>query len=279
MADDERLRRIEELLRHTYVRTVENLDRSLQTLWRERQLAHPNPLTRFGRRCFSQGDEDGLVMEFTRRLGIERGHFVEFGVGNGMENNSLILLALGWRGAWIGGEDLAFDPSASDKLFFFKDWVTADNMFDLFGRGCAALGQPPADIDLVSMDLDGNDHHYCRELLAKGIRPRLFVVEYNSKFPPPVEFVMEYDARHRWGGDDHFGASLSSFDTLFREFGYRLICCNAATGANAYFVPEDLADRFPEAPERIEDIFAEPFYYQLNRYGHKTAVKTIQSFL
>jgi hypothetical protein len=35
---------------------------------------------------------------------IETGTFAEFGVGNGLENNTLILLASGWRGFWIDGQ-------------------------------------------------------------------------------------------------------------------------------------------------------------------------------
>jgi hypothetical protein len=35
---------------------------------------------------------------------VETGTFAEFGVGNGLENNTLILLASGWRGFWIDGQ-------------------------------------------------------------------------------------------------------------------------------------------------------------------------------
>ena len=48
---------------------------------------HPNPLTKFGTKCFSQTDEDGLTLEILRRLGLEYGVFAEFGVGNGKENS------------------------------------------------------------------------------------------------------------------------------------------------------------------------------------------------
>jgi hypothetical protein len=77
----------------------------------------------------------------------------------------------------------------------------------------------------------------------KGILAKLFIVEYNAKFPPPIEFQIDYDPRHTWAHDDYYGASLSSFDRLFSRFGYRLVCCNAHTGANAFFVDADHAER------------------------------------
>src|SRR5512146_745114 len=67
------------------------------------KLAHPNPLSRCGMKCFSQTDEDGITLEILRRIrSLESGTFAEFGVGNGSENNTLILKALGWKGFWVG---------------------------------------------------------------------------------------------------------------------------------------------------------------------------------
>jgi hypothetical protein len=75
-----------------------------------------HPLRIRGRRHFSQNDEDGILLEILRRLDIvDPRSFIEFGVGDGTENNTIILLAKKWRGAWVGGENLAFDvpPEAS----------------------------------------------------------------------------------------------------------------------------------------------------------------------
>ena len=73
------------------VRAAWDSNRDLQNLIRERQQAHPNPLTRYGRKCFSQADEDGITLEILRRIGIQDGTFCEFAVGNGLENNTLLL--------------------------------------------------------------------------------------------------------------------------------------------------------------------------------------------
>ena len=49
-----------------------------------------NPLNRFGAKYFSSTDEDGITLEIAKRLGIKSGTFIEIGVGNGLENNTLI---------------------------------------------------------------------------------------------------------------------------------------------------------------------------------------------
>src|SRR5262249_11524755 len=84
------------------------------------ELTGKNPLMAHGRRYFSQNDEDGILLEILRRLSItEPSSFCEFGVGNGTENNTIILLAMKWRGIWVGEEDLAFEcPISGSRLAF-----------------------------------------------------------------------------------------------------------------------------------------------------------------
>src|SRR5689334_5694165 len=84
-------------------------DLLIRAAWEYSESVAKNPLNRFGAKYFSQADEDGITCEIVRRLGIKNGIFAEFGVGNGLENNTLILLANGWRGFWVGGQDLAFN--------------------------------------------------------------------------------------------------------------------------------------------------------------------------
>jgi len=102
-----------------------------------------NPLNDYGYKCFSQSDEDGITLEILRRIGgVDKGVFAEFGVGNGTENNTLILAAMGWRGFWVGGEKLAFDvrPPAQIGFAYIRDWVTRDNIVDHTKAGMKAIG-------------------------------------------------------------------------------------------------------------------------------------------
>jgi hypothetical protein len=239
--------------------------------------AHPNRFTRFGKKCFSQNDEDGLTLEIVRRLGLSDGVYAEFGVGNGLENNTLILAALGWRGFWVGGGELAFNHTQARRFRYFKQWITLENIVGLCRQGAEASEAKA--VDVVSLDLDGNDLYLVRALLEAGLGPRLFIVEYNAKFPPPVKFTIAYDPAHTWKGDDYFGASLSSFADLFAEFGYGLVCCNAGTGCNAFFVKNEDMALFDEVPADINDIYVGPKYQTFQAFAHRQSIKTIERIM
>lgn len=240
---------------------------------------HPNPLLNDGGKVYSQNDEDGITFEILRRIGVASGVFCEFGVGNGVENNTLALAALGWSGLWIGSADLAFEtnPAKSNKLNFhyLKAWVTRSNIVSLLEIGLALIRRDGC--DLISMDLDGNDYYFVEELLASGAAPRLFIVEYNGRFIPPIKFKIDYDDDHQWTGDDYFGASLACFAELFDNNGYFLACCNI-TGANAFFVRNDYRSSFQDIPVGIERLYASPKYFLtgLDVSGHPPSIRTVE---
>jgi hypothetical protein len=241
------------------------------------QSSHINPLNAFGRKCFSQTDEDGITLEIIRRLGINEGVYAEFGVGNGLENNTIILASLGWRGFWVGGEDLLINYEAAKKFKYIKDWITLDNIVTHAKNGLESINAE--EIDVVSLDLDGNDIYFVEELLSNGILPKLFIVEYNAKFMPPSKFQIKYNPQHKWTGDDYFGAALSNFADLFGKHNYELICCNSHTGANAFFVMKDYLDLFSDVPKNINDIYVGPRYHLYSNFGHKRSAKVVETII
>jgi hypothetical protein len=203
----------------------------------------------------------------------------------------------GWSGVWIDGGDLALHvPEASRRLAFVRDWVTKDSCVPLMRRGLEAIGagagsssgangasgangsDRDATVNLVSMDLDGNDLHFVRAILEAGYAPDLFIVEYNAKFPPPIRFSIDYDPAYTWQGGDYSGASLQSFVDLLGESGYRLVCCNV-TGINAFFVRDDHADRFADVPADPRQLFMPPDYNWFIQRGHRADPRSIEYFL
>jgi hypothetical protein len=62
------------------------------------------------------------------------------------------------------------------------------------------------------------------------------------------------------------------------EFSYTLVCCNAATGVNAFFVKNEYLSLFDDVPKNIEDIFIE-FRYQFPKRGHPASPRTIEQML
>ena len=51
---------------------------------------------KYGFKGYSQNDKDGIIQEFFCRIGTTNKIFVEIGVSNGLENNTLYLLLQGW---------------------------------------------------------------------------------------------------------------------------------------------------------------------------------------
>jgi hypothetical protein len=140
--------------------------------------------------------------------------------------------------------------------------VDRDNVDDLI-RGLAL----PHNLDLLSIDIDGNDYHVWEAITI--IEPRVVVIEYNAKFRLPMWWVMDYDPTHRWDGSDRFGASLESLADLGRRKGYRLVGCNIL-GANAFFVRSGLAEHAFASPPDTAALYQPARYFLLPAFvsGH-----------
>jgi hypothetical protein len=251
---------------------------SRYALLRELQ-SQANAVVRCGNKVFSQNDEDGITFEILRRLGVRKGVFGEYGVGDGTENNTLALVAAGWSGFWVGGQDMAFDTnpleSASPTFIFTKAWVKRSNVVELCRESLQTIGK--TECDLMSMDLDGNDYHFVEALLAAAMRPKVFIVEYNAKFVPPIHFLIDYSDDHRWNSDDYMGASLTAFHDLFVANGYFLVGCNL-TGSNAFFVRKDFSDAFADLPQDIYSLYSPARYFLTRMYeaGLPTSMATLR---
>ena len=202
-------------------------------------------LERYGYKVYSQNDEDGIIQEIFRRIGTTDKRFIEFGVQNGLESNCHYLLHKGWSGLWIEGSERyvreirdRFRPVIKAKRLKARNaFITSDNINELFtGEGFSG------EIDLLSIDIDGNDYYVWQAV--KAVNPRVVVIEYNGKFPPDLDWKQAYNSGHVWDGSDWQGASLKALELLGRELGYQLAGTNL-NGVNAFFIRGDLAgDKF-----------------------------------
>lgn len=251
----------------------------LDRLRQNARYQNPKNLIPFGYKIHSQGDEDGIIREIFKRIGVANRSFVEFGVGNGLENNTVSLLLEDWHGLWIEGSAVFAKAIGGHfqslivggRLKLTHAFVTRDNIQDL-------LAGIDGEIDLLSIDIDGNDVYIFETIAA--MRPRVVVIEYNAKFPPPILFCIDYDASHAWQDDDCFGASLKYLEGAFAKQDYSLVGCTI-TGCNAFFVRKDLAQGKFEEPFSAEKHFEPARYYLLRAFlsGHSASYKTIVSSL
>jgi hypothetical protein len=127
------------------------------------------------------------------------------------------------------------DRLASGQLLFRQAHIAVENIDSEF-----VAAQMTGEIDLLGIDIDGND--YCVFDAIRSTSARVVVIEYNSKFPPPIRWRVPYSAQYRWDGSDWFGASLQSMDDLFSAHGYGLVGCNIC-GADAVLRAQRSAGR------------------------------------
>ena len=193
----------------------------------------------FGYKVFSQTDEDGIINEIFKRIGTTNKQFLEFGVNTDF-NNTTYLLFNGWKGVWLESskkkiikiEEKYSSFIKNKKLKLFNKIITAENVNEEL-----KFSKLNKNLDLLSIDIDGNELYVLNEL--KIINPRVIIVEYNAKFPPPVEKTIKYDPKFIWDYDDYFGSSLQLLENTLKKIGYVLVGCNAL-GVNAFFIKKEL---------------------------------------
>jgi hypothetical protein len=243
--------------------------------WQRALLAVPydNPkrLARFGYKAYSQSDEDGIIAEIFNRIGTETQIFFEFGVGDGLANNTVNLLIDGWSGFWIDGSTEFIEKIRDKHRWYIEkgrlNVLSALITKDSINKQIVQMDIPHS-IDLLSIDIDGNDYWIWEAI--DSISPRVIVIEYNSTHRPPTSVVMEYGETNQWNGTNYFGASLNALVKLGQSKGYSLVGCNF-TGVNAFFVRNDLLGDHFLAPFTAETHYEPPRYTAL-RGGHPAGI-------
>ncbi len=196
---------------------------------------------------YSQRGEEVVIQEIFEVLGIEKGHLVDLGAGDGYTlSNTRALLERGWTGTLLDG-----DPRGAKDVQ--KVWITKELAAHFGSMSC----------DFLNIDLDGNDYWILREFIGhdgigeKG--PSLIVAEYNPIFPRDEAVVMPYNEAHVWNNDTYYGMSLAAVEMLAKEFGYTLIHLHG--GINAFLLRNDHAAAHPE--------LIEPIDYKI-KFGHRS---------
>lgn len=195
-------------------------------------------------KVFSQNGEDGVLAEIFRRIGTDTRTFVEFGVERGTEGNCIFLAdVLGWSGLFLEASDVEY-PILERKyrsnvnVKTVQTFVTAKNIESLLGQA-----QVPPDLDILSIDIDGNDYWVWKAITSWT--PRVVVVEYNGTLDLESKVVQRYDPGSAWDRSSTYGASLGALRALGQAKGYFLVHTEL-TGTNAFFVQDRFADRFAD---------------------------------
>lgn len=237
-------------------------------LYQNPKYASSKRLNKYEYQVFSQYGEDGIIQEIYNRIGTTNKYFIEFGVEDGLESNTLNLLYKNWKGLWIEGskrQTEKINATFSDmigrgQLTVKNEFITAENIESIFKAGDA-----PAEPDLLSIDIDYNDYYIWQAI--NNYKPRVVIVEYNSTFRPDTHFIVKYNSSGSGDGSSYFGASLLAFEGLATEKGYSLVGCSFA-GTNAFFVRNDLLGDMFEAPFTAQNHYEPTRYFLYYKAGH-----------
>ena len=221
---------------------------------------------------YSQNGEDGILLYIFSKIGVTNRTFVEFGVGEGKQcNTANLCLNLGWHGLMMDSSR----PNVNLALRYYRHLgkreadvkilhcnVTAENInATLLQSGIYG------DIDLLSIDIDGNDYWVWKAIDV--ITPRVVVIEYNPLLGYAQSMAVKYDpSLDRFGAHPsgmYHGASLAAMETLASTKGYALVGCDSS-GVNAFFVRRDLARG------RISAVSSEDAYYPSARSSSKLSL-------
>ena len=221
---------------------------------------------RFG--VTSQNDEDGLLLEVFRQVGVTNRRFVEIGCGVNGGNSGFLAQECGWSGLMIDARQGAVDKVAiryaSEDVVMGCHTMSRENINTVLEEAGFT-----GELDLFSIDVDGNDFWLWDAL--RVCRPRVVIIEYNYLLGPTSATTIPYDPAFFIKAAPtraYRGASLEALVRLGCRKGYRLI---TSERINAVFLRDDVDSDLPtlsaalayQAPaNRVKDVFR-----KLNGYG------------
>ena len=218
-------------------------------------------LCQAGFRCFSQFEEDGLILFIMAALDILEGVFLDIGSADGINSNCANLaLNFGWRGTFIDGNEAnvtrgrAFYETHPDTWSyppkFIRAMVARENINELL----VEVAVPP-EIDFMSIDIDGNDY-WIWDAISVTV-PKVVIIETHIEFGLN-NIVVPYDKDYVYPPASHpeyHGASPIAMERLARRKGYRLVGANRY-GFNTIYVRDGLAPMLPSVS--VKSILSHP---------------------
>ena len=196
-------------------------------------------LDEFAGSVCSQNGEDGIIKHVFSEIGFKSERFLEFGFGLPQCNAWRLMAQEGFGGVFIDKQSEICreftEKFGSKPVLAISALLTMENINEVVSSSGL-----PEEIDLLSIDVDGNDYWLWKAL--ECVSPRLVAVEYNAVLGPALSKTIAYDPAFSWGvgyKKPYHGASLAALQKLGKSKGYRLIGCGPI-GVNAFFLRKDV---------------------------------------
>lgn len=188
----------------------------------------------FAKDVYSQNGEDGIIAKILEILPTRDHWCVEFGAWDGVyySNTRELILTQNYSAILIEPVKSRFEklkqnyrenPRVS-TINSFVGFTEKENLDHILRQTPI-----PKDFDLLTVDIEGNDHHIWR--VMSEYRPKVVHLPYNPTIPTEVDFVQAADPNVSQG------PSLRGLCRLARDKGYELVCVNYN---GAFFVRAEL---------------------------------------
>lgn len=199
-------------------------------------LPHASLLFQCARNVYSQFGEDGIIQKIFEMIGVKTtgsGLCVEFGAADGFWFSNTANLwssktnGANWKAVLIESNP-QHTPALTRLTANYKNClaihrtVTPENLAALLREHHVVLSDV---IDLLSIDVDGDDIYIFESLKRQGIEARVVIVEHNPTFPYWVDIAQKPGQRA--------GSSVQALNRVGRMNDYVLVC---VTDSNCIFV-------------------------------------------
>lgn len=196
---------------------------------------------------YSQFGEDGMLEAIFEYIGTENKWCFEAGAADGIFfSNTRKLIEEGWQGVLVEMDGDMFDllsrNCSNKKTVLFNEKLEQRGIHSL--DNILTIAYAPINIDLVIIDIDGQDYHVFNA--CETYKPRVVVIEHavppneNENFIPPV------------GGAGQAGSTAIA--KLMSGKGYKVLI---QTGSNTICVRSDLIPKLEGILGIKEDIVPE----------------------
>jgi len=179
-------------------------------------------------KTYSQFGEETLIEEIFANIGTTSKFILDIGAG-GLGVNMSNTRKLIETGEW-GYLGLDGDPAGND--YVVQALVTRENIISILEEH-----NVPENIDLLSIDIDGNDFYILQEILAAGYRPRVIIMEYNGCIAVDESKTIKYSPDFVHGGDDYYGVSFKLNKDFLESERYSFVC---VTETNQFFIDSEI---------------------------------------
>lgn len=205
---------------------------------------------------YSQSGEEGIIEEMLRRIGIEKGFFVEFGAADGiMFSNTRFLAARGWNGVFIESDPKLFPKLLENcmklpNLLCLNEFVSSNRAA---GRTLDEIADQyflDREIDVLSIDIDGLDYLILEELQRQ---PKIICIESSGYWHPLMDKRIPDEIASR-----NLGQPLSVAIEIARKKGYEPVCFLLV---NLFLVKQEFYHLFSDIKNDPVSLWLESWQY------------------